>query len=152
MSEGAAAQPCFGALVSQNQIGPSGTSAAGTWADGLSIACTGTVVTGNVITDATDGGIVLFARGLQVYNNTIVANTRTLLGGINMVDTTPYQGNFTGTLVQNNVIFSNTTMIKIGFALGPLAWGSNPNLATNNGAFQSNILTSGPTGYFGFGS
>jgi hypothetical protein len=55
------------------------------------------------VQDATDGGIVIFgAPGSSVKNNTIVAKTRTLLGGINLVDYAPMNGNYTGTTVTGN--------------------------------------------------
>jgi hypothetical protein len=72
----------------------------------------------------TDGGIVVFgAPGSRITNNTIwVGNVstslpvnflqtlrfvlkQTLLGGINMVDYDPFQGDYTDTVVQNNTIF-----------------------------------------------
>lgn len=53
-------------------------------ADGISLACRNSVVSGNTITDATDGGIVIFqAPGSMIKDNTIIADQRQLLGGIN---------------------------------------------------------------------
>lgn len=83
-------------FITNNQIGPCGNSpnqghefrkrdqwaddtnttsltafAPGEWADGISMACQNSTVTGNTVTDATDGGIVIFqAPGTLVQGNT----------------------------------------------------------------------------------
>jgi len=116
-------QPCKNALVENNEIGPAGTSADMQWADGISLACTTTVVRGNVITDATDGGIVVFgAPGSVIEDNTVRAMTRTLLGGINMVDSQGYGGKYTGTIVRNNIIDASGAVIRIGLGMGARVW------------------------------
>ena len=117
-------QPCENALVANNQIGPAGTSDDMQWADGISFTCTNSMVTQNVITDATDGGIVVFgAPGSVIKGNTIRAETRTLLGGINMVDYDPYAGNYTATVVRGNVIDASGAVIRIGLGMGQRVWG-----------------------------
>lgn len=116
-------QPCQNALIENNEIGPAGTSDNLAWADGISLACTKTSVRGNVITDATDGGIVVFgAPGSVIEGNTIRAETRTLLGGINMVDSAGYAGDYTGTIVRNNVIDAAGAVIRIGLGMGQRVW------------------------------
>jgi hypothetical protein len=50
---------CTNATITNNDIGPSGNFS-GEWADGISMACTRSLIADNVITDATDGAIVLF--------------------------------------------------------------------------------------------
>ena len=118
--------PCSNALVEDNEIGPAGSSDE-TWADGLSLACTNSIVRNNRITDATDGGIVIFgAPGSVIEGNIIRAETRTLLGGINMVDYDPYDGSYTGTVVRNNVIESSGAVIRIGLGMGVRVWGCWP--------------------------
>ena len=117
------AQPCKNALVENNEIGPAGLSNDMQWADGISLACTNTTVRGNVITDATDGAIVVFgAPGSVIEGNTIRAQTRTLLGGINMVDDGAYDGKYTGTIVRNNIIDASGAVIRIGLGMGPRVW------------------------------
>lgn len=67
-----------------NQIGPCGRSTPGRIGDGIMLACTNSLVEGNTITDATDGGIVIFSSPHStVQNNHIVAKTAHTLGGIN---------------------------------------------------------------------
>ncbi len=122
---------CQRATIVDNQIGPSG-QADGTWADGISLACGSSLVQGNTVTDATDGAIVVFgAPGSTIQNNTIVAVSRQLLGGINMVDFDPVGGNYTGTVVKNNVIDGRSHFIKVGIAMGPAVW--NCSAANNHG-------------------
>jgi hypothetical protein len=74
------------------ELGPAGQPD-GTWADGISLACTDSVVRNNTIVDATDGAIVIFAApGSIIEDNVIRAETRTLLGGIKLVDYAVYGG------------------------------------------------------------
>lgn len=113
---------CQNANISNNTIGPAGTPD-GLWADGISLACGNSLVQNNVIRDATDGAIVIFgAPGSTIQNNTIIAETRQLLGGINMVDYAPLNGNYTGTRVTGNVIDGKSEFIKIGIAMGWQTW------------------------------
>ena len=65
---------CNNVTVQHNDIGPCGSDAFMEWADGISVSCRSTVVRNNVVTDSTDGGIVLFGSpGSSVYNNTVQA-------------------------------------------------------------------------------
>lgn len=116
---------CQNAKILNNTFANAGTgSPAGTWADGISLACGNSQVEDNAVNDATDGGIVVFgAPGSTISNNTITALTQTELGGINMVDYSPMNGNYTGTVVKNNIINGKSAYIKVGIAMGPLVWG-----------------------------
>jgi parallel beta-helix repeat protein len=120
---GSDSQPCQNALVEDNQIGPAGTSDSMLWADGISLACKDSIVRNNVITDATDGGIVIFgAPGSLIEGNTVRAETRTLLGGIHMVSDGLYDGSYAGTVVRDNIIDASGAVIRIGFAMGARVW------------------------------
>ena len=115
-------EPCTEALVEDSEIGPAGMSDY-TWADGISLACTNSIIRNNLIVDATDGAIVIFAAtGSLIENNIIRAETRTLLGGIHMVEPELYEGNFTGTIVQNNIIEASGAVIRIAMPMGPRVW------------------------------
>jgi parallel beta-helix repeat protein len=124
---------CNNVVVQNNDIGPCGSDRFFQWADGISVSCRSAVVRNNEVTDATDGGIVLFGSpGTLVEDNTIrvihvrytsvyhfsgdlspvlSAGQSTSLGGINMVDFLPWNGDYTGTVVQSNTIMG-------GFATG----------------------------------
>ncbi|GAA5892726.1 hypothetical protein JCM6882_000566 [Rhodosporidiobolus microsporus] len=163
---------CSGMIITDNQLGPAGNAPSGAaqfrmarlkrgdadytpgqWADGISLACKESTVTGNTITDATDGGIVIFgAPGSNVKSNTIVAENRVLMGGINAVDYYPFLGNFGDVVVSGNTFNAKSTLMKVGIAAGPSTWGSNSAaLKTFGGSFVSNTFTSGTkNGYFGY--
>lgn len=87
------------------------------------MSCRNSVVRNNMIEGATDGGIVVFGSpGTQIHDNTIwILNVfffsvflaicisfsliqQTLLGGINMVDYDPFDGDYSGTVVRDNMI------------------------------------------------
>ena len=142
--------PCTGALVENNEIGPAGQS--DDWADGISFACTNSVVRNNTITDATDGAIVIFgAPGSLIEDNVIRAESRTLLGGINMVDYTVYEGDYTGTVVSGNVIDAAGAVIRIGMGMGSRVWGClDPNQVTLFGAVVTGNILRGEHMQYGF--
>jgi hypothetical protein len=63
---------CKNVVVQNNDIGPCGSDKFQQWADGISVSCRSAVVQNNEVTDATDGGIVLFGSpGTHVKYNTI---------------------------------------------------------------------------------
>jgi len=137
---------CQNATITDNLIGPAGTPD-GRWADGISHACGNSVVMNNTVIDATDGAIVVFgAPGSIVSNNTIIADNQTLLGGINMVDYAPVSGNYTGTVVTNNVVDARGAFIKVGIAMGPDVW-SCPHTVNYGGKVTGNIIQGIHFGY-----
>jgi hypothetical protein len=113
---------CRGAVVEDNEIGPAGMGD-GTWADGISFACLDGLVRRNTIVDATDGAIVVFgASGSLIEDNRIVARSRVLLGAIHLVGYAPYDGDFRGTVVRNNLVEADGALIRIGIAMGEPTW------------------------------
>ncbi|KAL0950113.1 hypothetical protein HGRIS_010110 [Hohenbuehelia grisea] len=131
---------CANATVQHNDIGPCGSDNFQEWADGISMSCRNSLVRNNTIIDATDGGIVVFGSpGTVIEENVIRIDNQTLLGGINMVDYDPFSGDYTSTIVRNNLIsggFAHDSpddgaskgtnledaIIKIGLAIGPRTW------------------------------
>ncbi|KAJ8502339.1 hypothetical protein ONZ45_g11858 [Pleurotus djamor] len=151
---------CANATIQHNDLGPCGSDVFQEWADGISLSCAGSVVRNNTIVDPTDGGIVLFGSpGSLVENNTIRAENKTLLGGINLVDYDPFAGDYTGTLVRGNIISgpfaqssepdarkgtnSNHAIVKIGIAVGPRTWFGDRYGANNShsGVIENNQFT-----------
>ncbi|KAJ7181635.1 hypothetical protein C8R43DRAFT_1116993 [Mycena crocata] len=123
--------------VQNNDIGPCGVELLDEWADGISVSCKNSVVRNNMIMNPIDGGIALFGSpGTEVYNNTIRVTNQPLLGGINLVDYEPWDGDYTNTVVRDTTIIggyadersgavgTNTgiAVIEIGIAIGPRAW------------------------------
>ncbi|OKI40586.1 hypothetical protein A6A27_39640 [Micromonospora sp. CB01531] len=141
--DGTGDQLCQNALVQNNSFGPNGTPD-GHWADGISFQCANSLVQDNTITDATDGGIVVFgATGSTIRNNTIIAKTQTLLGGINMVDA----GDYTGTTVTGNVIDAQGALIKVGVGMGQKIWGCGNHPAISGALVTNNTLQGQHMGY-----
>ena len=134
---------CTGATLAHNEFGPAGQPN-GQWADGISLACRNSLVHHNTIIDATDGGIVIFgAAGSIVAGNTIRAETRGLLGGIAMVD----RADYTGTVVDSNVIDGAGRRILVGIAMGSQAWTCQPGAPSLSGAVVSHNVLQGDLGY-----
>jgi hypothetical protein len=146
-------EPCSDALVEDNDIGPAG-SPHNTWADGISLACTNSIVRNNRIVDATDGAIVIFeAPGSIIEGNIIRAETRTLLGGIHMVSADLYDGNYTGTVVRDNIIESAGAVIRIGLPMGVRTWlclDAASNVKTIYGGKVTNNILRGAKMQYGF--
>ncbi|KAG9310502.1 hypothetical protein JVU11DRAFT_9648 [Chiua virens] len=158
---------CTNATVQNNDIGPAGSDLSRQWADGISVACHNSLIRNNMVNNPTDGGIVLFGSpGTRVENNTIWVETETLLGGINLVDVSPFDGNYSDVVVTNNTIAgafasepakgSKTKgtnkahiIIKIGIAIGPRVW-----FGTHYGStvsFGATVRDNQLTGAFGYG-
>ncbi|KZT05565.1 uncharacterized protein LAESUDRAFT_726838 [Laetiporus sulphureus 93-53] len=158
---------CDNNTVQNNDIGPCGTDLFQQWADGISVSCMNAVVRNNMVRNPTDGGIVLFGSpGTLVENNTIWIENNTLLGGINMVDYDPWEGNYTNTIVRNNTILggfatnnetsgeiygtnADDVIVKIGIAIGPRTWFGNQYY--NNVSSSGTVLNNQLTGAFGYG-
>ncbi|EIW73463.1 hypothetical protein TREMEDRAFT_14833, partial [Tremella mesenterica DSM 1558] len=158
---------CTNVTIQNNDIGPCGSEFFQMWSDGISLSCQSSLVQNNVITDATDGGIVVFGAPFStIRNNTIRVKTKTLLGGINMVDVLPWRppGNYSGVHVTDNSIhggfatgYGNATLgtnnassvIKIGIAVGPRTWFDDQfgNNVSTGGVIENNVLQ----GAFSFG-
>lgn len=141
------AKNCTGARITDNLIGPAGT-ADGAWADGISFACRAGFVAHNTIIDASDGAIVIFgAPGTVVEDNAILEKTNVLLGGINMVDYAPFDGDYSGTIVKGNKIEADTGYIKVAIAIGPAVWGSQKGKINLGATIEGNRIVGDNIGY-----
>ncbi|KAF6758857.1 hypothetical protein DFP72DRAFT_1064370 [Ephemerocybe angulata] len=158
---------CNNVTIQNNDIGPCGIDTFQQWADGVSLSCKNSVVRNNMIMGATDGGVVVFGSpGSLIENNTIWVTNNTLLGGINLVDYIPYNGDYSNTIVQKNTIlggFANdgeapadtkgfnyeSAVIKIGIAIGPRTWFGSKfgDSRARNGVIRDNTLS----GAFSYG-
>jgi len=140
---------CTDARITNSVFGPAGTPN-GAWADGISFACRNGLIANNLVVDASDGGIVIFgAPGTTVRHNSVITETNTLLGGINLVDYAPYGGDYSGVIVRDNVIEARGGFIKIAIAAGPAVWGIGKPGDTNHGAKVVNNRIVGAA--FGYG-
>jgi parallel beta-helix repeat protein len=119
--EGDKSDLCESFLLENNQIGPSGSQSGSRSprANAIAFACSKSYIRNNTIVDATYSGIVLFgAPGTIVENNVVVAESKNLLSAISMIQFHPYAGDFTDTVVRNNVIHAKGATINIGIAMG----------------------------------
>jgi parallel beta-helix repeat protein len=138
---------CSNASITNNELGPAGQPD-GTWADGISLGCINSTVSGNTITDATDGGIVIFgAPGSTVSGNTVVADTRRMLSGIALVDYAPFGGDFNGTVVANNYINAYKAQIVVAMPMGPRTWGCAASPRNRGAQVINNMLDGNNMGY-----
>lgn len=138
---------CTRVTIEDSHFGPAGT-ADGAWADGISLACRDSTVRRNVIEDATDGAIVVFgAPGSLIEDNQIVTRRAVLLGGINLVDFKPYDGDYTGTRVRRNRIHAEGGFIKIGIAIGPSVWGADNQTFIHGASVTDNVISGPHLGY-----
>ena len=119
---------CVGAIIEYNTVGPGGIhDSMGSWSDGISIACTTSFIHHNTIMDVTDVGLVLFGSpgSIVEYNHILVEDPNVMLsGGISLVDYAPYNGNFTNSIIRNNIIESRKGggIIGVGIAIGQRVW------------------------------
>ncbi|BEI86440.1 hypothetical protein CcaverHIS002_0607270 [Cutaneotrichosporon cavernicola] len=151
---------CTETAIQHNDIGPCGHDTWQDWADGISLSCANSTVYNNTVVDATDGGIVIFGAPYSiVHENRIRAQTRVMLGGINLVDVLPWKpGNYSGTRVLSNRIeggyatsMGNDTrgpneqraLIKIGIGIGPRVWWDETYQNTSRGGEVANNVLSG---------
>jgi Right handed beta helix region len=138
---------CSGARVVYNDIGPSGHPNH-EWADGISFACRDGFIQHNTITDPSDGGIVIFgAPGTLVEDNLIVTRSNTLLGGINLVDYGPFDGDYAGTIVRHNRIQASGGYIKVGIAAGPVVWGDRKGRNVRGAQIADNTIVGDNIGF-----
>ena len=141
---------CNGSIARNNELGPAGR-AEYIIADGISLACRNSIVTGNTIIDATDGGIVIFqAPGSLVADNTIISDERIMFYGISMIDSGPYDGDFSGTRVVGNVIEARGALIRHGIDMGPYVGcipDSEKTMVSRGAVVTDNVLKGDHMGY-----
>lgn len=121
------------------------------WADGVRLDCSNSVVRNNTIIDSTDAAIVIFGSpGSVVENNHIIQRSKTLLGAINLVDNTT-RGNFTGVVVRNNLISAEGGLIRSAIGMGNPVWScGNKDVGPFYGAVITGNKLEGTTMGWGF--
>ncbi len=142
--------PCDAASFTNNQVGPGGDNM--NVSDGISVACPNSTITGNQISDVTDGGIVLFGvSGTRVAQNTIHSINRDMNLAIGLTDFQSAQpGDFTNTMVEDNIIdASASSYLYVGIAIGNRLWFGNQFGSSMNfgGVVRNNRITGKSIGY-----
>lgn len=104
------------------------------WGDGISLASKNSKVSGNIIIDPTDVGIVVFcASGSLVEKNAVAAVSREALGGINMVDAVKHylisgkKYDYRGVCVRENFVEALGARVHIAYPIGKHIWGPGKN-------------------------
>jgi hypothetical protein len=153
---------CTGAVIEKNEFGPIGeeydaakdgpdpeNSPLGRpLADGISIACRDSFVRDNTFIDNTDAAIVVYCSpGTLVQSNRITAKTLSAMAGILLVDATPFDGDYTGTMVRSNIIDAASRMIRVGIGIGPPAWSDDIDSVLSGGSVIGNGIRGSYMGY-----
>ncbi|KAL0242265.1 hypothetical protein I308_105894 [Cryptococcus tetragattii IND107] len=153
---------CTGARVEKNDIGPVGeeydperdgedpemSSLGRPLADGVSIACRDSFIRDNTFRDNTDAAIVIYGSpGTLVHANHIFAQTLSAMAGILMVDSTPFDGDYTGTVVKSNIIDAVSRTIRVGIGIGPTVWSDDTETILTGGSVIGNGLKGRYMGY-----
>nr|XP_018264371.1 uncharacterized protein I303_02537 [Kwoniella dejecticola CBS 10117]OBR86529.1 hypothetical protein I303_02537 [Kwoniella dejecticola CBS 10117] len=154
---------CTGAVVDKNEIGPVGeeydpdidgedpemSPLGRPLADGLSIACKDSFVRDNTFYDNTDASIVVYCSpGTLVHANHITARSLSSMAGILLVDQTPFDGDYSGVVVKQNIIDAASRSIRVGIGIGSTVWSDDTETILKGGT----VLNNGLKGrYMGFG-
>ncbi|WWC62592.1 uncharacterized protein I303_105189 [Kwoniella dejecticola CBS 10117] len=116
--------------------------------DGISLACKDSLVEKNIVYDTTDGAIVLFgSAGSEVRNNHIYSRTRVVLGGINLVDYDPWQGDYMLVNVHHNHLHAFGRYFKVGIVIGPSSWSDDTESTVHSASVTDNYLEGEHFGY-----
>ncbi|KAK8861320.1 hypothetical protein IAR55_002139 [Kwoniella newhampshirensis] len=153
---------CTGAVIEKNEIGPVGeeydpekdgddpemSPLGRPLADGVSIACRDSFVRDNTFYDNTDAAIVIYCSpGTLIHANHIFARTSSAMAGILLVDSTPFDGDYTGTVVRSNIIDAATRSIRVGIGLGSTVWSDDTETILKGGSVLGNGLKGRYMGY-----
>lgn len=98
-------------------------------------------LTAQVFHDNTDAAIVVYCSpGSNVSRNQIFARSRSAMAGILLVDSTPFDGNYTGTAVSNNIIDATSFPIRVGIGLGAAVWSDDTDTILTGGSVTENVM------------
>lgn len=62
------------------------------------------------------------------------------MAGILLVDSTPFDGNYTGTAVSNNIIDATSFPIRVGIGLGAAVWSDDTDTILTGGSVTENVM------------
>lgn len=153
---------CRGVVIERNEISSVGEEydkaydgpdpEASPWgrplADGISIACRDSVVRDNFLTDCTDAGIVVYCSpGSRIENNRVETLHRSAIGGILLVDSAPFDGDYTGVVVKDNVLDARSRAMRVGIGVGLSVLSDDIETILKGGSVISNTLMGDYLGY-----
>jgi hypothetical protein len=153
---------CKGAIVEQNEIGPVGdeydpevdgddpemSPIGRPLADGVSIACRDSFVRDNTFVDNTAAAIVIYCSpGTLVHANQIYARKASMMGGILMVDSVPFDGDYSKVVVKSNIIHAESRTIRVGIGIGAAVWSDDIDMVLKGGTVSANGFKGNYMGY-----
>jgi hypothetical protein len=153
---------CTGAVIEKNEIGPVGdeydpavdgddpemSPLGRPLADGISIACRDSFVRDNTFFDNTAAAIVIYCSpGTLVQANHIYAKQRSMMGGILMVDSTPFNGDYSKMVVKSNIINAVSRTIRVGIGIGAAVWSDDIDMILKGGSVIANGFKGNYMGY-----
>lgn len=153
---------CTGAIIEKNEIGPVGdeynpavdgddpemSPLGRPLADGISIACRDSFVRDNTFFDNTAAAIVIYCSpGTIVQANHIYAKKASMMGGILMVDSTPFDGDYSKMVVKSNIINAVSRTIRVGIGIGAAVWSDDIDMILKGGSVIANGFKGNYMGY-----
>jgi len=153
---------CTGAVIEKNEIGPVGdeydpavdgddpemSPIGRPLADGISIACRDSFVRDNTFFDNTAAAIVIYCSpGTLVQSNHIYARKASMMGGILMVDSTPFDGDYSKMVVKSNIINAVSRTIRVGIGIGAAVWSDDIDMILKGGSVIANGFKGNYMGY-----
>ncbi|ODN80796.1 hypothetical protein L202_02946 [Cryptococcus amylolentus CBS 6039] len=153
---------CTGAVIEKNEIGPVGeefdpekdgddpemSPLGRPLADGVSIACRDSFVRDNTFYDNTDAAVVVYCSpGTLIHANHIFARGLSAMAGILLVDSTPFDGDYSGVVVKSNIIDAASRTIRVGIGIGPTVWSDDTETVLTGGSVIGNGLKGRYMGY-----
>jgi hypothetical protein len=153
---------CAGAVIEKNEIGPVGNeydpavdgddpemSPIGRpLADGISIACRDSFIRDNTFIDNTAAAIVIYCSpGTLVHANHIYARQASMMGGILMVDSTPFDADYSQMVVKSNIIHAESRTIRVGIGIGAAVWSDDIEMILKGGSVIANGFKGKYMGY-----
>jgi hypothetical protein len=114
-------------VIETNGHGTEARDATEPWADGITLHnCDNGQVHDNLVTDATDVGIVTGGGACDIEHNEIVNKAQHVFGGITMHAFGMTDVDDTGAVVVYNTVTGQNGMLSFGFSLGIHPWGRFP--------------------------
>lgn len=87
------------------------------------------------------------SAGSEITENAIYSRTRIVLGGINLVDYPPWEGDYTGLKVHRNSFYALGRYLKVGIVIGPASWSDDTDSVVRGAAVYDNSFQGDHFGY-----
>ena len=114
-------------VIETNGHGLENRDASEPWADGITLHnCDNGQVHDNLVTDATDVGIVSGGGACDIEHNEVVNKSQHVFGGITLQDFFTTDVDHTGAVVAYNTVTGQNGMLAFGFSLGIHPWSRYP--------------------------